>query len=168
MTGTKPIPIKERFFRHVKKTNTCWLWTANTYKCGYGQFGIGSRSDGTRKKAAAHRISWEIHKGFIPKGILVLHICNIKECVNPKHLYLGDHQANMDQAVKDGRFKRTKKWIDARRGSKNPASKLTEFKVLEIRKKYSNGSSQDCLALEYGINQTKIGSIVRRETWKHI
>ena len=32
------LSISERFFIHVEKTETCWLWTAHTTKKGYGLF----------------------------------------------------------------------------------------------------------------------------------
>jgi hypothetical protein len=55
------------------------------------------------------------------------------------------------------------------KGEKNPASKLTETQVREIRKKYANGGiTQPQLALEYGFKQPSISDIIRRKTWSHI
>ena len=43
----------------------------------------------------AARASWIIHRGNVPKGMFILHRCDNESCVNPEHLYLGDHGDNM-------------------------------------------------------------------------
>lgn len=62
---------------------------------------IGPRRSGM--VFAAHRISWEIHRGNIPKGMYVLHKCDVPGCVNPDHLYLGTQSENMRDAYHRGR-----------------------------------------------------------------
>lgn len=55
------------------------------------------------------------------------------------------------------------------RGEANGNSKLTAEQVIEIRGRYAEGGiSQETLGKEYGINQTQVGFIVRREVWTHI
>ena len=41
-----------------------------------------------------HRASYILHKGDIPVGKLVRHLCHVKLCVNPDHLALGTAKAN--------------------------------------------------------------------------
>ena len=73
-----------RFRGFINKTDSCWLWTSHKQgQYGYGGFTVRHRT------YSAHRISWMIYKGEIPKGILVLHKCDVPMCVNPDHLYLG-------------------------------------------------------------------------------
>lgn len=50
-----------------------------------------------------HRVSWVIHNGAIPPGMAVLHRCDIGECVNPEHLFLGTQTDNMKDMQEKGR-----------------------------------------------------------------
>jgi len=51
------------------------------------------------------RIVFSFHKGEIPKGLLVRHTCDIKECVQPTHLILGTTGDNIhDSFRRQGRL----------------------------------------------------------------
>lgn len=83
MYDTLGRPIKtpeERFWPKVRKTETCWIWTAQVGKGGYGYFRINGRSGG------AHRAAYLIFVGAIPEGYEVDHLCRVPLCVNPEHL----------------------------------------------------------------------------------
>ncbi len=77
----------------------CWLWTGWCGSQGYG--GLMVKNEAVR----AHRLSWELHYGPIPKGLYVCHKCDVKSCVNPDHLFLGTHKDNIQDAIKKGRIK---------------------------------------------------------------
>jgi len=68
------------FFKKVKKTKSCWIWLGSLDKDGYGTYVP------YRKKERAHRYSYKIHKGKIPKGLTIDHLCRNRACVNPDHL----------------------------------------------------------------------------------
>jgi len=88
-----PLPMPERFWAKVNKTETCWLWTGSKTTKGYGHFGIGP------KLVAAHRWAYEDANGPIPEGMQIDHICRVRECVNPEHLRLATNKQNRENTV---------------------------------------------------------------------
>lgn len=87
----------ERFWAKVQVGPGCWPWTASLHTAGYGQFTVG------RKPRRAHRVSYELHNGPIPPGVLVLHSCDNRLCVNPTHLHLGNQALNAQECWGRGR-----------------------------------------------------------------
>lgn len=75
----------------------CWLATRCLNYKGYCVV--------TKAHIRAHRISWEHHFGPIPDGLLVLHSCDVPNCVNPNHLFLGTNADNMADKMRKGRHK---------------------------------------------------------------
>ncbi len=61
-------------------------------------------TDGTRTRERAHCASYRMFVGPIPKGSHVLHSCDVRNCVNPAHLSIGDAKENMRQARVRGRL----------------------------------------------------------------
>lgn len=102
--GRPSIPIADRFWSKVQKTDACWLWTSNVHHNGYGQI-AQSRNGATRQRWVwAHRVAWELTHGPIADGLLVLHRCDTPLCVNPAHLFLGTHLENIADSVRKGRY----------------------------------------------------------------
>lgn len=114
------------FWLKVNKTDGCWNWSACRDKQGYGEFRF------KMKKYKAHRFSWKVSFGDIPKGILVCHKCDNPSCVNPQHLFLGTQLDNIRDMVAKGRgFNRS--------GENNGMHKLSLVQVREIKKLYKSG-----------------------------
>jgi hypothetical protein len=87
-------PIATRYWSKVVKAEGCWSWSASKIG-GYGRLG----SKGTT--VYAHRVSYEIHKGPIPDGMHVDHICRTRECTNPDHLRLVTNKQNHEHLALD-------------------------------------------------------------------
>jgi len=77
----------------------CWVWTAGTTAAGYGYFDY-------EDEIHAHRASYTMHIGPIPAGMHVLHKCDVRQCVNPDHLFLGTQVDNMKDMAAKGRAQR--------------------------------------------------------------
>lgn len=78
----------------------CWEWLGGLAHNGYGQIGLAK---GAGSPIRAHRYSYELHFGAISEGLLVLHRCDNRSCVNPTHLWLGTVTDNARDAWKKGR-----------------------------------------------------------------
>ena len=137
--------LAELFWRKVKKTETCWLWLGRVTVGGYGRIG--------KIQILAHRLSWEIHNGPIPKDLFILHKCDNPPCVNPEHLFIGTQIDNMrDCAINE----RTK-------------SKLSRETIFKIRSDYATGKFfQRELADKYGTTLGIMHHIIRNRSFKHV
>jgi hypothetical protein len=77
------------FCDKIDGENGCWLWNGKVPEGRYPNFMLWRRSK------QSNRVAWILFVGPIPRGMSVLHHCDIKKCANPKHLWLGDHEDNM-------------------------------------------------------------------------
>lgn len=107
--------FRERFWSKVDKRGECWRWTAAVDSDGYGQIGVGSRSDGTKTVAKAHRVAWILSGREIPPGACVLHSCDNRACVRPDHLWVGSQLDNIEDMRKKGRSPSGSRHWSARR-----------------------------------------------------
>ena len=132
----------------------CWLWNGRIRK-GYGEIKYNGKHFG------AHRVAYQYFVKDIPDGLCVLHKCDVPNCCNPMHLYIGTKQDNADDRERRNRSN----YNNAARGEKNGRSKLTEKQVLEIRE---SKDTQVVLAKRYHISRSHISNVRNRKMWKHI
>lgn len=133
----------------------CWQWKGKDK--GYPKFWTGAGY------VRASRLALEKHLGKeLAPNELACHHCDNVRCVNPAHLFASTQTGNMqDRAAK----RRGRHPV----GVANGRALLDEETVLRIRRMYAQGkASQDALALMFGVKQTTVSHIVRRDTWKHI
>ncbi len=136
-----------------------WIWTATLWH-GYGQMHRGITRSVRAQIIAAHLVSFILFNGPIPKGQLVLHKCpggHRRDCVNPRHLELGDKSENGRDSIEQGTnaFFHIAKHV-----------KLTQELANEIRSKWIGHKGQQTeLAKEYGVSRHTISLIIRNVTW---
>ena len=120
--------IRERVV--IDPKTRCWHWQRACSQTGYGYL-----RDENSRQISAHRASWEVFKGRIPKGMWVLHKrkCFSRDCCNPSHLYLGTAKDNRIDvfAVPGSEFIRRaaaqnfRNWNEKRRGLSNEVRSRT-------------------------------------------
>lgn len=139
----------------IKKNNRtqCWEWTG----CLCAGYGRVQERPGHKALILAHRLSWQLANGPIPKGLSILHKCDNPPCVNPKHLYAGTSSDNMKDAWDRGR-----KNNNCHRGPRNPMAK---YDVEFIRKIRASKKSLSKISKEFGINKSYVGQIRQRIRW---
>lgn len=145
----------ERFLDYVAVSEDCWTWHGPDERAGhfnYGRFG----ADGC--VMSAHRWSYALHNGNLPRGAFICHTCDNPRCVNPGHLYAGDLLTNSRDAVDRGRLK-------DQAGEANPAARLTVDAVRSIRARWQAGETQLSIALDVGMSPQQINRIVHRKSW---
>lgn len=141
--------LERKFHRHIlKRDDGCWEWTSQRNQAGYGQIREGKGA------ISAHRAAWEIYRGKIPWGMCVLHKCDRPWCVNPDHLYVGDHKDNTRDMIERGRMVKA----GARCGPKSRVRKLTDDQVRAIRK---DDRSPALVAMDHGISAHYASEIMR-------
>ena len=137
----------------------CWLWFGAIEK----HSGYGIASAGGNRTDRAHRVSWRMFRGEIPPGLYVLHKCDVRNCVNPSHLFLGTQLDNVRDMCQKGRRRN-----GVTVGEKNNKSKLTTAQVLEIRRLRTELKTPfRKLAPQFGVDFTTIRRICVGLLWKH-
>lgn len=142
---------ENRFWKFVKKTDSCWLWTG--YGGRYGWFGIGPG-----RHCGAHRFAWTLANGPIPTGMVVRHLCDNGLCVRPDHLAVGTQAENIHDKVKKGR-----QALGERVGS----AKLTVRAVTMARVMFTAGVGIDKIASCFGVSRTTVERAIHGLTWGH-
>lgn len=133
--------------------NECWLWKGTQGPRGYGTFKFHD------KRYMVHRVSYELRHGPIPKGMLVLHKCDVRLCWNPAHLFVGDNTANVADMIAKGR---------QARGERSGGAKLTQADIVEIRRLRRQGITYKRIAALFGVSPSTTHDIVSRKRWAHI
>ncbi|MCO7215334.1 HNH endonuclease [Halomonas sp. OfavH-34-E] len=155
-----PAEAVERFHSkyQINPRTGCWEWTdALSSRGGYGR--IKYRGEAHR----AHRVSYMIHKGAIPDGMVVCHQCDNPACVNPDHLWLGTHMDNNQDMIKKGRGR-----YPGHQGEANPRATLTRRKVQQIIHRMMAGQNNKQIAQAFGVSHATISLVRRGKIWTDV
>lgn len=144
---------KERFWSKVdiRSEEECWEWKDAHNADGYGHLSIGGRED--QYKLAAHRVAKTLATGKeIDEGKLILHACDNPPCCNPEHLFVADHQTNMDDMV------------DKNRSAISFGYAKANWDIVdEIRNSFLTGKE---LSEKFNLSKGTVSDIRNNKTWK--
>lgn len=77
----------DRFAAKVALSDSgCLVWLGGIAGSGYGHFHTTQSGAIKARDVYAHRWSYEHHRGPIPEGLHLDHLCRNRKCVNPDHL----------------------------------------------------------------------------------
>jgi hypothetical protein len=158
---------KKKLYKNVRESkdiktpyvNTpCQLWQGccqegvyhkGVYQKGYGTMHMYGKNN------LVHVLACEIkNKQHKPKGLVVRHLCAVRNCVNPDHVVLGTYQENARDTLIHGN---------------NLIAKLSNEEVLEIRKNKDNdGLTQVARAAKYKICVNTLHKIEKNITYRHL
>lgn len=156
-SGPKEKPPLERFWNNVTKTDGCWLWSDPAIN-RYGVLWLGKG----KGQLSAHRFSYQLHHGEIPRGWVICHKCDVKNCVNPEHLYAGTHEDNTRDIVERGRFARSAgRVIKAKRVRHKQRALLPSERSQMIEEYKSGRFTQAELAKRYRMSQGAVSASIR-------
>jgi len=129
---------------NVDDPDACWEFTGNRACFGHGMlFFRGAAMHASRVMLATY--------GAPVDDCMVCHRCGNPPCCNPKHLYLGTQQDNMDDMISHG----------------NTVAKLSSEQVRAIRERAASASNV-VVADEFGISSSHVSNIALRKNWAHV
>lgn len=164
----------QRFWSRVTFSDACWEWQGHVSgSSGYGSIKVEGHP------VKVHRLSYLIHFGQIPTGMLVCHHCDNPRCVRPDHLFLGTPADNAADMVRKGRAASGDRNIMRRhpeklQGERHGNARLTEDDIRFIRRHYvfvktgQKNPTQRMLADMFGIDPQYVYLIAKRRSWAHV
>jgi hypothetical protein len=126
----------------------CRLWVGYIQPNGYGYVNVG------RHKSPAHRLALILSGVPVAAGMDVCHRCDVRNCVNPAHLYVGTRRQNMADCTARARHNKP-------RGARHWAAKLSDQDVVAIRRRRLAGEKVTTLAEAFGVHYATISRIAR-------
>jgi hypothetical protein len=148
----------ERIRQHAiasADANACHGWSGYTNENGYAVVNFGGRVVLAHKSVLEQKLGRKLRDGEVSR-----HTCHVRHCTNERHLVPGSQADNVRDMVEAGR---------SLIGEADPASKLTERDVLDIRERASLGRvNYEALGRLHGVTGACIKKVIKGKTWRHL
>lgn len=136
-------------------TTGCLLWMGSLHRLGYGLFRVGELCVG------AHRVAYFLAHGALAPGQEASHRCDVRWCVEPRHLYAASHAENLGDCARRRRGREA-------RGEANSHARLTGDAVRNLRAAHARGATVAQLAAGWCIGAAHVRAILSGRRWSHI
>lgn len=132
----------------------CLEWKGAVNKDGYA----ACNAYGLFRSQALHREVYRLRNGGSPE--VVMHTCDNRKCINPRHLVSGTPAANLQDKLIKGR---------QAKGSNNGRAKLDEEKVAALREmQKTQGATYKELGKYFGVSVATVGRVLSGKNWGHV
>lgn len=129
---------------YVIEENGCWSWVGKHDRKGYGMW----VTDG---ECYAHRVLYKRHKGPIPRGLQLDHLCRKRDCVNPDHVEPVTPKVNTARGL-------------SRKFHMGKTIKIAPAVRDEVAKAVAGGESCTTWARKLGVDESTVRAWHRRRT----
>jgi hypothetical protein len=133
--------------------NDCWLFQGKLRANGYGVIKFEGR------ERSAHHVYFLVFKGPIKEGLLACHKCDVRNCVNPSHIFWGTHDDNQKDMKVKGR---------SAKGVRNGMNKLSENQVKDILSLKNKSVTQREIAKKFNVTQAMVSRIWLKKAWTYL
>lgn len=133
----------------------CHLWCAATNK-GYGVIMVWV--DGRKRMKQAHRVAYELKHGAVPSHLDVCHRCDVRRCLNLRHLFVGTRKQNIRDALNKGRMA----------GGRKKHTSLLREHLRAVRRRLAAGETASRIAASLGVTPGAVSQVRTGRTYKGI
>jgi DNA-binding XRE family transcriptional regulator len=162
-SGEWEIDARGRIWRIAERRGNRWTGGHRLIPCArrrvekrlpQGYLQVRAMMDGRRIHVGAHRLVWHHFNGDIPVGYEINHDNGLKDDNRPSNLLCETPRKNSEHAHRSG--------LADQFGEKNPAAKLSDNSVAQIRLAYTKGGyTMQQLADRFGVTFQTISKIIR-------
>lgn len=149
--------------------NGCKVWVGTSTSKGYAALTFDG---GIFRRLNRVVLARKLGRPVV-EGMFALHTCDNRMCVAEDHIYEGTPSQNVRDMT--DRNRHVSGWLRHHRnnwpvkvGSEHGMARLTERGVIAIRRISSLGYSTRCIAGVFGVSQSTVCKIIRRDTWSHV
>ena len=170
-----PERIKEKLVSLVYNTDDC-IEYIKLNKDGYGM--IQPVENGKKLHILVHRAIYQIFNNIdITSNDVICHKCDNPKCFNPKHLFKGTQQDNMNDKVNKGRQAKgtnNGRYIDGRtlapriKKIHTHGAKLTKEQVIKIKELIANKTKLKSIAILLNVSYNTVRDISCGRIYKNL